>query len=387
MKNKVLWMMAFFVFILLLSGKSIAIAAEKKIAVGVNDKLIEFPDAAPSISDSTAYVPIVPFAEAIGASITYDSSNQTLQVSKGERWILFSIAEHTLVNSDGMNHKASIFIKDKRTQAPVRLLGEFFGYRVDYLSQNNTVRLVNGKHTTSHNGFVQLNRKKLFEYFNGKTSNKDNVVPKGKRKVYLTFDDGPNIYTPKILSILKTKQALATFFMLEPNMRKYPSTVNQLVNEGHYPALHSVTHDKNKLYMGQPQNVALEMETARKTLFNLTGVNSKLTRVPYGSKPYMKQPYRDSLAKYGFKMWDWHIDTLDWKYQSNNPRQIVANVRLGMEKLALKQDKVVILFHDSKGTASVLSEIIDYIHYKGFQLEVYDPNEHHVVNYWNDSRL
>ncbi|MEH6906008.1 polysaccharide deacetylase family protein [Neobacillus drentensis] len=68
--------------------------------------------------------------------------------------------------------------------------------------------------------------------------------------VYLTFDDGPNRYTPKILDILKRKKAHATFFMIEGIIKRNPKTVQRMIKEGNYPALHRVSHDVRKLIPG-----------------------------------------------------------------------------------------------------------------------------------------
>jgi peptidoglycan/xylan/chitin deacetylase (PgdA/CDA1 family) len=202
--------------------------------------------------------------------------------------------------------------------------------------------------------------------------------------VYLTFDDGPNRYTPKILDILKKKKAHATFFMIEGNIKRNPKTVQRMIKEGNYPALHSVSHDVRKLYRGSSNNVAIEMEKTRQTLLRVSKFNSRLTRAPYGSKPYMKKPLRDALAKKGFKMWDWDIDTLDWKYNRTRPTLITSRVKSG---LMGKRGPIVILFHDSRGTAEQLPIIIDYLRKKGYKLEVYNPNRHVVKNFWNDKRF
>ncbi|MEH7075104.1 polysaccharide deacetylase family protein [Neobacillus drentensis] len=207
---------------------------------------------------------------------------------------------------------------------------------------------------------------------------------KTSKVVYLTFDDGPNRYTPKILDILKKKQAHATFFMIEGNIKRNPNTVRRMINEGNYPALHSVSHDVRKLYRGSSKNVALEMEKTRQTLLRVAKFNSKLTRAPYGSKPYMKKPFRDALAKKGFKMWDWDIDTLDWKYNRTRPTMITSRVKSGLKG---KKGPIVILFHDSRGTAQQLPIIIDYLRKKGYKLEVYNPEKHFVKNFWNDKRF
>lgn len=205
--------------------------------------------------------------------------------------------------------------------------------------------------------------------------------PNFKKVAYLTFDDGPNHLTLEILDILKKYNVKATFFMLEPNIRRNDNIVQRMVKEGHYPALHSVSHNVNKLYKGNPINVALEMEKTRKTLEQITGLDIKLTRVPYGSKPYMKKSLRDGLVKYNFKMWDWSIDSLDWKHK-NNPNKIYYNVIN-----QVKRNREVILFHDNKGTVAILEKIIIFLKDNGYELIAYDPNNHFMQNFWFDERL
>lgn len=205
-----------------------------------------------------------------------------------------------------------------------------------------------------------------------------------KKVVYLTFDDGPNRYTPKILDVLKKKKVKGTFFLIEPNIRANQNTAKRIVKEGHYPGLHSVSHSVTKLYKGSSPKVAIEMEKTRVTLKKITKFDSHLTRVPYGSKPYMKTSLRNALVKKHFKMWDWNIDSLDWKYKNNNPSKIVSNVKAGLNG---KTGPVVILFHDNEGTAKKLPEIIDYLKKKGYIFEVYDPNHHVQMNFWKDKRL
>jgi peptidoglycan/xylan/chitin deacetylase (PgdA/CDA1 family) len=288
-----------------------------------------------------------------------------------------SVADKTITTSNGSTIINQVIIKNNVAYVPIRLVGEFFGFKVEYLSQYKIVRVYNGNHKYSHQAFYYSNRKAIENYF---------YIAQGKI-IYLTFDDGPNAYTSKVLDILKNKNAHGTFFMIEGNIRRFPQVAKRIIQEGNYPGLHSVSHDKNKLYMGKAQNVALEMEKTRKTLLSVTGFNSHMTRVPYGSKPYMLKSYRDYMAKYSFKMWDWSIDTEDWRYQKSNPRKIVSNVKSGIERLKNSKGPIVVLFHDTKGTVSVLPEIIDYLRQKGYQPAAYNPEQHAVVNFWKDSRL
>lgn len=207
----------------------------------------------------------------------------------------------------------------------------------------------------------------------------------GKPIVYLTFDDGPNQYLNQILDILNQKKAKGTFFLIEPQIWHYQDAVKRLVREGNYPGLHSVSHDVKKVYKS-PDNFINEMEQTRKTLYKVTGIDSKLIRAPYGSKPYMTVGFRNAAFQHGFKMWDWNIDTLDWKFQRTNPHQIVVNALNGLERMN-KKNAIVILMHVTKGTATVLPQIIDYLYSKGYQCPAYNPNKLVMMNFWNDPRL
>jgi peptidoglycan/xylan/chitin deacetylase (PgdA/CDA1 family) len=66
----------------------------------------------------------------------------------------------------------------------------------------------------------------------------------------LTYDDGPYIYTAKLLDILKEYNFQATFFMTGNNNGKgqidkgdiYPDLIKRMVAEGHQIASHTWSH-------------------------------------------------------------------------------------------------------------------------------------------------
>lgn len=354
-------------------GERTTFAEEIKITIGINDSLLEFQEQSPLIINGTAYSPLEPFINGMQGKTVFNTQHKKYIVTKQEKWITFSIKDKTITTSNGRIYE--LIELDGIPYIPVRMVGEYFGFTVRYIAPEKIVRVINEDSLLTDVIFIEKHRRVLDEYFNFRPEN----------IVYLTFDDGPNAYTEQILDILKRKEAVATFFMLEGSMKRYPDLVKQMVLEGNYPALHSVTHNKNKLY-ASPKNVAAEMEKTRKTLLALTGIDSRLTRAPYGSKPYMEQSFRDELVKGQFKMWDWTIDTEDWRH-SKDPRKIVERVKSGMNELKGKEKPIVILLHDSKATVSVTGEIIDHIRQQGYELVSYDPTKHEVVNFWNDPRL
>lgn len=198
---------------------------------------------------------------------------------------------------------------------------------------------------------------------------------------YLTFDDGPNKYTPQILNILKEKNGKATFFVIGGKVPHYSKTMRRLIKEGHYIGLHSMSHDVKRLYTGDPSTLIEEMEQTQNIVQQITQLNTHLVRVPYGSMPYLKKNYRDALVSAQYKMWDWTIDTYDWK-SYDNPSAILERVRNQSD-----EQVEVILMHDSSVTVKILPQVIDYLQSQGYKLLPYNPSSHLKVNFWKDTRL
>lgn len=200
------------------------------------------------------------------------------------------------------------------------------------------------------------------------------------RKVaYLTIDDGPSKDTTKLLNILKEANAKATFFLIGPNINLYPEQIKAMEKDGHYVGMHSMSHDYNKLY--NQKKLVQEMIEVQDIIHNLNGKTPKLFRAPYGSFPGMDEGIRKGVKKAGLKTWDWTIDSNDWRYQ-NNPKQIVEEIRK-----QLTEPMEVILIHDKKGTIEALPAILKLLKDEGYELEVYNENQHFPLNFWKDNDI
>jgi peptidoglycan/xylan/chitin deacetylase (PgdA/CDA1 family) len=193
--------------------------------------------------------------------------------------------------------------------------------------------------------------------------------------MYLTFDDGPNKNTAGILDFLKANNLNATFFVLKPYVDKNPAMIKRMFNEGHTIGCHGVTHDKNKFYKS-PDTALNEMKSCFVSIKNITGSTSNIVRTPYGSKPYMTDAYRKAMDKAHFIMWDWNIDSLDWKY--NNAAQTIANTIN-----QIKSDQApLILMHDRGDTLAVLKSIMTTLKNKGYTAVAISPTIK-PYNFWN----
>ncbi|MDU4934200.1 MAG: polysaccharide deacetylase family protein [Peptostreptococcaceae bacterium] len=195
--------------------------------------------------------------------------------------------------------------------------------------------------------------------------NTSNEISKESEKTpgkiaYITIDDGPSKYTSQILDILDSNNVKGTFFMLNNNMILHKEEINRMIKEGHGVGFHGVSHDIKELYKTETSSLE-EFETCNETLYEISGKTSKLIRLPYGSKPYTPQENYDSLIKNDYLIWDWTLDTQDWKSSTD---QIVSNVLYyGRER-----EEIVILMHEKEQTVKALNDTIKILKERGYTI-------------------
>jgi len=175
--------------------------------------------------------------------------------------------------------------------------------------------------------------------------------------IYLTFDDGPTPDTLKILEVLRQYNIKATFFMLKNQIDSYPTIAKKVAEEGHAIGCHGVSHDINIIY-SKDGTANQEMQQCLATVKKVTGIDSKLIRVPYGSAPYLKEPHRTELMN-NYRLWDWNIDSEDWALRSAT--KIEHSIAPNIKRVYQNGQTPIILFHDKSFTAQSLPAILTYI--------------------------
>lgn len=101
--------------------------------------------------------------------------------------------------------------------------------------------------------------------------------------VVLTFDDGPiEPFTRRVLDVLDAHDVKATFFCIGENLRAHPELARAIADRGHDVANHSDSHVL--LPLVRSATVRREIETAARTLGELTGTRSGWLRCPKGYK-------------------------------------------------------------------------------------------------------
>ena len=190
------------------------------------------------------------------------------------------------------------------------------------------------------------------------------VVPaEGIRKVYLTFDDGPSIYTEQILDVLKEYHVKATFFVVGKTDSRYDAVYKRIVEEGHTLGMHSFSHKYNEIYDSE-EAFAKDLETLRNFLKEKTGVECTFSRFPGGSSNTVSNVDMNRLITYlneqGITYFDWNISSGDAKSGYISKNQIIRNSTESLENY----EDAVILLHDSgerRETVEALPELIEKI--------------------------
>lgn len=180
-------------------------------------------------------------------------------------------------------------------------------------------------------------------------------MPKGERKIYITFDDGPHpAITPHVLDILKEFNAKATFFCVGNNVRKYKETFEMIVKDGHSVGNHTYNHEKG--WNTNTKDYVNSVHNANDL------INSVLLRPPHGRITSTQI----RALKNDFRLIAWSVISYDWD-KTLNPDDCFKNV------IRNTDDGSIIVFHDSEKAVNnmipTLKKVLKYYSDKGFSFE------------------
>lgn len=205
-------------------------------------------------------------------------------------------------------------------------------------TSNNSVSRIN---KTNYEYDVVINRK----------------IDKSKKMIALTFDDGPNYNTSKIIDVLNKYDIKATFFVLGSRAINNKDILKKMADSGMEIGNHTYNHllltkyDENK--------IRSEIEDTSEVIYTATKKKPKLLRPSYGSVNNKIK----KVANMPIIIWD--IDTLDWKY--HNSKRITSRV---VNKV---RDGDIILMHDIySASLNALSNIIPILQDNGYEFVTID---------------
>ena len=200
-----------------------------------------------------------------------------------------------------------------------------------------------------------LNKKKFFD----REKTKEKVI-------YLTFDDGPSMYTDELLSVLKGYNVKATFFCVAnfANERKF--IIEKMKQDNHVIALHSLRH-KNAMLQGILETKK-DFESSLKIMKEL-GVEIKYYRPPWGD---INLCLLKILKNNNIRLMLWNVMAEDW--EGNTTEDIISGKLLSRVKPG-----DIICLHDGRGknnapfkTILALKKVIPIFLEKGYIFKTID---------------
>jgi peptidoglycan/xylan/chitin deacetylase (PgdA/CDA1 family) len=190
----------------------------------------------------------------------------------------------------------------------------------------------------------------------GCTRDEDLVNAHGSRKrkrVALTFDDGPSSYTDNVLDILENHRVKSTFYVLGEAVGGRASLLRRMIRNRHEIGNHTMHHSA---YPG-PADLAATNDRIKRA----SGFRPCTFRPPYGA---MDSTTARGAWRQGMSTILWDVDTNDWRRPGSGAiyARAVGSARPGS----------IVLMHDGGGdrsqTVAALPSIIKNLKNRGYGL-------------------
>ena len=173
-----------------------------------------------------------------------------------------------------------------------------------------------------------------------------------EKKIWLTFDDGPEEeVTEFILETLKKLNIKASFFLIGKNIQEFPELTKEIIKKGHIVGNHSFSHlngfkSKNEEYI---YDIELGQKLINEKLVEMGITNKiKIFRPPYGR--ILPRQIKRLKENYKIVMWD----VFSWDFKKNiSPEKIYSNV---IDNVV---EGSILVFHNNKKSLNNLKLILE----------------------------
>lgn len=170
-------------------------------------------------------------------------------------------------------------------------------------------------------------------------------LPRDAGYVYLSFDDGPDIeWTPRVLDLLASAGAQATFFMLGCRARLAPALVRRVITEGHAVGNHGFSH--RHPWTLSAREARNEVHAGAAAIADACGQAPRLFRPPHGR---LRPAMVEAAADLGPVVL-WTRSAIDWGWLGTAGR-IAA-------RLERTQPGDIVLMHDARNIRNNPNELV-----------------------------
>lgn len=143
--------------------------------------------------------------------------------------------------------------------------------------------------------------------------------------VVLTFDDGPDpAVTPRVLDLLATRGASATFFCIGERVRRHSDLVGEIARRGHRVENHTQTH-RNLFFFHFPATLERELAACQEAVERASGRGPAFFRAPAGIRSPLLQGV---LTRTGLRLASWTRRGFDTV--ARDPAAVAARLARGL---------------------------------------------------------
>jgi len=175
-------------------------------------------------------------------------------------------------------------------------------------------------------------------------------------KIALTFDDGPSIYTTKILNILQQNEGRLSFFVMGNLVEEHKGKIIRAAHMGCEIICHSWDHsDYTKL---SKRAIKKQLYNTVAAIASVTGKVSPMFRPPYG---YYNENVEKVARKLGLSMVNWSVDPRDWEcLDADAVYSVIMN--------EIKEGDIILCHDVYDSTAKAMSRVIPDLIAQGYEL-------------------
>lgn len=181
--------------------------------------------------------------------------------------------------------------------------------------------------------------------------------PRSRRRVALTFDDGPSELTRAYLDLLERRGARGTFFVVGSECERNSDLVGEITERGHDVGGHGYTHQSFPELHGSGR--LLEELTATARFLPASPGGRLWVRPPYGA---LSPSAIVTCVRAGLTIVLWSLDSEDWR--TRNPRAVSARV----SPQTVQPGSIVLLHEGQPWTLDALADIVPTLQRSGYEL-------------------
>jgi peptidoglycan/xylan/chitin deacetylase (PgdA/CDA1 family) len=180
-------------------------------------------------------------------------------------------------------------------------------------------------------------------------------IPEEKRKVYLTFDDGPSPNgTEQILTLLEKHHVKATFFVIAQKARQSKDLIREIQKRSHGIGNHSLDHTYRPFFQGK-KTLTHWIRESEELLSQQIGTPSVGFRSPAGVRtPELKWALKE--LQLPLILWNTRFYDTVFPWRRNR----------ALHSLKHEKNGSIILLHDHQKNSFIslfLETLNDYIEY------------------------